>query len=146
MTALKIVEDNIKEYGWTQIGTETLYGLPFNYTIGLNECLNHPEIVIVGMSSLQAQQIIINIIEKINEGSSFKNGDIALGIISSSRFGCDLEIKFTDVITEFKYKNLCQAWYHYNGDFDAIQALWPDEMNKFPGDPGYNHRQQFILN
>jgi len=145
MPALEHVEEMIVEFGWTVVGTETRYNLPFSYTIGLNEKYNHPEIVIVGMNAETAHGILHAVVRCIEDGKTFVDNQESFDVIKSAHFGCDLPVRFSAVDDNYKARNLCQAWFHYDGTFEALQLLWPDEHNKFPGDTKYNHNEQFIL-
>lgn len=140
------IEEMITEHGWTVVGTGTKHGLPFSYTIGLCDNLDHPEIVIVGMGMRQAHTLLHVVVNLIKDGTKFEDGQESLEVIKSAHFGCGLPVRFSAVDDDYKARNLCQAWYHHGEKpFEALQMLWPDENNKFPGDSRYNHNEQFIL-
>ena len=146
--AHQYLEENIAEYGWTAVGTETHDGVPFLYTIGLTEKYNHPEVVITGIGMQQAKAIVDCAVKKIEDGRQFGVDEISDEVIIGSD-GSSVNVKFVSTNMHNRIRYMCQAYYHHDeNDFKALQLLWPDTSGVFPDNENFEEKfkSQFLLN
>jgi hypothetical protein len=138
--AHKHLEDNIDEFGWTAVGTQTEDGIPFLYTIGLMEKYNHPEIIVTGINMGQAKAIVDIAVSRIANGRQFGAGEISNEVIDGPD-GAEAKVKFVQTSLHCRMHYMCQAYYHHNeNDFQALQMLWPDTNGNFPGDGDFDEK------
>lgn len=137
--AVQFVQDMIEKVGWAVIGTEREKGGQYTYTIGLQQFCNSPEVIITGIDMNVAHSLLHGVVKNIVSGVVYNTDDIFTGIL-----GDDRPVKFNAVSKENRINLMCQAYYHNDmNDFRAIQMIWPDSNNKFPGDVGFNKKFKF---
>lgn len=71
----------IQEHGWTSIVTLGSDNGGLNvpllvYTVGLYENYGHPELLVSGLSSRSAMEILATIVERIKKGETFSHGRV----------------------------------------------------------------------
>ena len=86
------IKEKIVEHGWAVIGTATMSGTPFAYTVGLWKTFGHAEVLVVGLSGDVAKTVLNNVGERIRSRDRFKLGYFYVGIIEK------FDVKFLDVV------------------------------------------------
>ncbi len=121
------VEADIEKHGWHVLSV--LGGdLPnFSYTIGFTETLNHPEILMSGLSTKLMHQLLNDIGKLIEKGNSFNSGDTCDEVIKGYM------VKFLTVDNSNINEYFRAANSHYGDcNFEALQCVWPDQYGDFP--------------
>jgi len=120
------VDKDIAKYGWHVLSVACEDSPSFSYTVGFEETLSHPEIIISGLSIELMHQLLNDIGELINQGSSFKGGDLSNDVVSG------LPVKFIEVRESVLSEYLRVAQTHYeNKSFRALPCVWPGEEGLF---------------
>lgn len=124
---------DIKAYGWTIVSVfaDADHGVPsFSYTTGLSAS-GHGELLVLGLSSEVAHQILNTIAEKIiNKQLSGVHMETIVGVANASlrlkTSGCEGEL-FVKYAAEFAAKNALPL--------SVFQVEYPDVNGRFPDDP-----------
>lgn len=126
------VIDDIREYGWHVVGVEADEDGPaFAYSVGIQQTLNHPEIIVFGLNDPETMMYIINTVgDEIRKGASFEDWHESDEILNG--YSC----VFRWVSTESYPDYLGYAkWYYQPEGFDALQCIWPDKQHRYPWHP-----------
>lgn len=121
---------DIQEYGWHVVkvmadGTEP----GFSYSIGIYKSLGLPEIVIVGLPSDLAHQLINLIGSDLKKGKSYQSGDYYDDIIENYKCYM-LEVEKSRFKEYFGYG----TWYYKGDNFPVLQCIYPSKDNIYPWD------------
>lgn len=103
----KVDEDN-KKYAWHVLSVACDDSPGFSYTVGFEQTLNHPEIIMSGLSSDLMHQLLNDIGELIKSGSQFKSGDLSNEVVKG------FPVKFIAVNDEIRSNYLRVAEVHYD--------------------------------
>ncbi len=129
----KIIENNIKEFGWHCLNV--FYpddGKPeFTYSIGFEETYNHPEIMMFGLEADKSHHMLADIAHDIKNGVILKT-DVRLKNV----IGGDYEVMFKEIKQESFGQYLGTAVDYYEKPFRAWVMLWPDKHNILPTESG----------
>jgi hypothetical protein len=133
-----LVRSRIAEYGFmvqkvAGMGSDERWP-QFAYTVGLT-AMGHPEILCHGLPLDSAQSFLIEIGDRVRNGSVFSGGMTTREL---TRDGLPLTfIEATDT------SDLVVGAMIY-GSVRALQLVWPDPQGRFPWEPGciMNHDQQ----
>lgn len=130
-THLVAVRDHIATYGWhVQAVFAGPARLGWVYTIGFGDSLDHPDMVVYGLSDEVATVLLNGIGDALAEGRTFRLGE---------RYGDflgDIDIEFRETLPRWSPAHFGKAndWY---GSYPTMwQVVLPDRENRFPGDPG----------
>lgn len=149
MSMIRVHEDirkAIAEKRHQVIGTETMNGRPFCYSIGL--CAKGmPELIIIGLQPEIGCMAINALAEKMEDHlkkseslSPFRNGKKV-----DIDFTFPLRVDWLDLpekiyaLTEF----MCQLGHYITGPegVEIVQIVMPDPQGVFPGEEGYDERK-----
>jgi hypothetical protein len=128
---------NIREHGCA-IVTITDADPAFAFSIGLFLNYNHPELMIFGLSSDAARDVIDYIREHVSEGRKFTDGEVC-----DDLFTGDDKICFWQVPVEAyrKYFGTARWFYGKSGlAFPCLQIIWQDASHRFPWEAGCDPR------
>lgn len=124
---------DIIDFGYQTINVSDDLGLPFSYTVGLFRTFNHPEIIISGLRSEIANQLLSDIALKLKKGVHRQEDKTYDDLIDG--FPCVFK-----KVQRYNYDEyLGRAIWLYQGyEFPVLQCIWPSKDNKFPWENGYN--------
>ncbi len=128
------VLDDIAECGWSGIIIEDdNEGPAFEYTVSFMETLNHPEVIIFGMSRNAMHDILWGIHHAICGGRRFDEPGRYEDILE----GYPCEFRPVHELQHTEY--LGYAMWHRRhvgkiGTLEAMQCVWPDRQGRFPED------------
>jgi hypothetical protein len=123
---------DIAEYGWHVIGVFASDDEPaFSYSIGMTETLDHPEIIVVGLSLDLMHRMINDLGARIRSGESIKPGQPIVDVLEDAV--CIMHLVAKHHLREY----LGYAYRHYGGaSFEALQCFWPGKVSgRFPWEP-----------
>ena len=121
----KISED-VQKFGWHVLAVSCDSSPSFSYTIGFEESLNHPEVIISGLKIDLMHRLLNKIGTLIKQGRKFKNGDLSDELIKG------FPVKFVPVKESELPGFLGLAEAYYDGrEFNALQCIWPDKNGVF---------------
>lgn len=128
------VHDDIKKYGCHIIGVMESEDFPrISYSIGIEETLSAPEIVIVGLKTEVAQSVINDYYSRVKNGESFEGGKKYLGFLEG------FEVCFKIVTQKNIKEHMCWAdWYYNRKSFRALQLVYPSTSGVWPWDKEAN--------
>lgn len=112
----------------------------FGYSIGLFKQLEHPELIILGLSPESTGTILNDIKSQIINGTNFIEGVNYYGFLA------DLPIQFIKVQRSYYKDYLGYAGWYYKESFDfpVLQIVWPDKNGKFPWEIDFNKNFKFV--
>lgn len=128
--SINVMFDDVRNYGYHKIGvfSETGEDPEFAYTIGLSHVyIGQPEIVIFGLNTDIAFEIIDGVVDLISQGERF-----------------DIDVQSDDILEEItvRFVDFKRVWYpdfiqqaknFYGGDqFEVVMLVWPDSSGQFP--------------
>ena len=121
------VEKDIKKHGWHVLSVFGENMPSFSYTIGFEETLNHPEVIMSGLETDLMHHLLNDIGNLIKKGQSFSEGNTSNEVLK------DYLVKFVSVSEENiqEYLRAASAYYG-DGNFQALQCVWPDNQGRFP--------------
>ncbi len=123
--------DDIAQYGWHCVGilSEDEDG-PYSFSVGLFQTFGHPELVIFGLTSEVAHQILSIAVTAIRSGQPLDLTQPTDALLEG--YAC----RFVDVPKSEYYEHLGFARWYYRGDsFPACQVVYPSRGGHFPWDP-----------
>lgn len=127
------VSANIARYGWhcqMVFPVQGQPGTPFAYTVGLMERYEHPELLVSGLPSEIAHQVLALAVEAIQGGKFFMHGD------RSDRIARGYEVAFRTIPVNHSSYPLGMANLHYGRrDYTALQIVFQDAGHRYPWDP-----------
>jgi hypothetical protein len=111
---------------------------PFIYTIGLIETLQHPELIVFGLETSQAEILLEALVTSLRKGERFSAAEIRTIRIGTD----DRRVGFRPVHpTQYQFylgfamgycRHICRS-----RDLAAVQVFWPDGRGKFPFEAGF---------
>lgn len=136
-------------YGCCFVGDRTAAGLNTTYTVGLWNSFWHPEIICVGQPALVARLVLNLQAEQIAEGMPpVLNEPVAIGGSSPEPGESASQVLFRPCGDGAKRLHMPKAvWFHGNGEFSAIQMIWPDHQQRWPWEEGVSAQdaQQLLV-
>ena len=122
------VHDDIKKHGCHVMGVFEDEEYPsFSYSIGMEESVSSPEIIVVGLKHSLAQSIINNYHSRIKNGEVFGVGKKYPGFLGG------FEVCFIEISNENREELLCWAdWYYERKPFRALQMVYPNTSGVWP--------------
>ena len=71
------IQKQIEATGHSILGVDKSASKPsYAYTIGVSETYRHPELIVLGLATASAEQILGAVVEKIKGGEILANGDV----------------------------------------------------------------------
>jgi hypothetical protein len=126
--------DKIEEFGCMVLHVQNP-GEPrpaFSYTFGLHNSRGVPELVTCGLPSNVAQSALNSAADLIGEGVDLTQGR------QRDLIG-NVEVEFRPVDRKWIEELMLSAiWFNGNSEFKALQLIYPDLENRFPGEEGFN--------
>jgi hypothetical protein len=99
----------------------------FTYSIGLWTFRQVPEVIVVGMPTIHAQEMIVKYAELTASGCTFTPGQWSDEFVPGYRF------VFERVARRHYQEWFAKAFEFYpDGNFPALQLLWPDRQGNYP--------------
>jgi hypothetical protein len=133
--------DTVREFGWfrTNVLEETEH-IGFTYSTGWWLSINHPELVIFGIKSEIAGNVLWDLYREALAG-----GPVEVGVRTDRAFN-GLPAYAFEVSPEFYPEYLGWSRWFYGGDnFRCLQLVWPDPEGRFPwedeADPSFSKIQ-----
>lgn len=125
------VIDDIREFGWHCLhilGEGEHVG--YSFTVGLYQSYGHPELIIFGLSSQVAHDILAIAADAAKSGSPLDLTQ-ATDAFVEGYFSC-----FTEV-PKLEYREYVgfARWYYHGNDFPLYQIVWPSKSGVFPWHP-----------
>ena len=127
---------SVQVNGWHCIAVEESSNEPrFAYTIGLGVTFQHPEIVVVGLSTEIAHQLLADVADDLRKGircsADAKRDDLLEGLSVAFRPVHPTQIDARMGYTKAFYRNS-----HPGFAWAVLQLYWPDKRGHFPFEPG----------
>jgi len=123
---------DVKKYGWHVLNVFSDEGGPgWSYSVGLYHTLRHAEIVIIGLPSGIAHQLINDAGSQVREGESFADGTLSTELLQG--YSCT----FRSVPRSVHESYFGRAIDFYDGqDFPVLQLVYPDREGRWPWEEG----------
>ena len=123
--------DHITTHGWAVTG---VFGdeawASFSYSTGLTN-FSHPELVVTGLP-VNLAGIVINLVgERIRSGAVFTAGDQVNEVFDDDYPAAFITARTRDTERPLALSNLIYP------RCSALQIVWPDSLERFPWEPGY---------
>jgi hypothetical protein len=130
------IAEVVRQYGWYAASISD-HQLPFLYTIGLLQTLNHLEFIMFGADADNAHALFSQLVRDIRAGRSYAEP----GVYSVSIGGAERPVGFRRVhpTQHPLYLGFAMGYCRYigrMGELEAMQAFWPDGCGKFPFEVG----------
>lgn len=136
------IANDIAEYGCHVVLIPHFEGTPgWAFSVGLFERYGHPEIVVFGMSPENGHGLINYMMEQIQEGRTFADGDVADDLFEEehSRAG------FKGVDVRWFEAFLGTLVGHYGStDVPVLQLFWSDQTGKLPFEDAFNRELRYL--
>jgi hypothetical protein len=133
------MHSTIEQHGWMLM---SVFGdarhPPWTYTIGLSRRCSHPELVVVGLPSCCAGELLNRLGTRVDTGDRL---DVLAGgetTVEGSPY------RLVPVHPKQWGTDLFAAWLNYFGtigsvpDAAALQVVWADDAGHFPGHPDFD--------
>ncbi|MGY3456899.1 hypothetical protein ACVWW5_002349 [Bradyrhizobium sp. LM3.4] len=130
---------NVRNHGCHIVGIPDA-NPPFAFSIGLFLNYGHPELIIFGQRSENAQAIINLVRDRVAVGRTFVDGDICSDLLEN-----DYKLGFWQVPFKAYPEYLGTAvWFYSNSRlaFPCLQIIWQDVNRHFPWEGGMQSRCQ----
>ncbi len=120
------IQKDIDRYGISVIGTtEDVNGktIPMTYSVGANETLDLPEVILFGIPTEHAHVFINRYYRGLKEGTIYEPGK------DYSEFAEGFPTRFKNITSDQFKDHLCQALYYNENQGNvskAVQFLFPD--------------------
>lgn len=130
------IDAAVRQCGWFALAVND-HQPPFQYTIGFTQTCDHPELIIFGLDSESAYEILAAIYKRIGMGRSFVEPGIHPVTVDNQarRIGC----RPVDPTQHPLYLGFAMGYCRFRktiGALKAVQAFWPDGDGRFPFDVG----------
>lgn len=129
----KKMKESIAESGWSVISTSSEEeNITYSYTVGIYETYGLPEFVVVGLSQDVACSIIVEMVERIENGETLET---MKRYKSTHKEYEDDEFILIDIHEDRKKALMLIMDAYYGFSFDDVkvmQILWQDDNNRYP--------------
>lgn len=105
---------------------------PFTYSIGIEQSLGMPELIIIGLKSNVAHSAINECYRQMKEGGAIAPGTRVFGLLGGD-FECMIGEVSSEQVAEYMH---WASWLYKGQPFRAYQIIWPSTPGVFPWDPG----------
>jgi hypothetical protein len=124
---------NIEKYGLHVISVmEDDEHAPFSYSIGIEQSLGMPELIIIGLKSDVAHSAINECYRQMKEGGTIVPGTRVAGLLGGG-FECLVGAASPGQVAEYMH---WAKWLYKDRPFRACQIIWPSTTGVFPWEPG----------
>lgn len=103
----------------------------FAYSVGLFRNFGQPEIIIMGLPADRAHAIINLVRDEARAGRRFAEGDVTDALLVGYNVTFR-PVPIPQVIAHFGWA----IWFYENGEFPALQLIYPDREHRWPWEPG----------
>jgi hypothetical protein len=126
------VIDDVKRYGWHVVGVEDDdEGPGFAYSIGIQQTLDHPEIIVFGLKNAKTMMQVINVIgDEVRKGERFEDWHESDEVLDG--YSCMFRTVPKDAYREYLGYAM---WFYRPKTFDVLQCIWPDKQHRYPWHP-----------
>ena len=138
------VLDDIAKYGWHCLSILEEDGEPpWAFTIGLFQTWGHPELIIFGLKSTVAHQILNVVAKGLAENRRI---DLSRPSDDLLQNGSCVFVEVPD--SEYRERVGFARWYYEGNNFPLYQVVWPSREGYFPWHPkapdGFRLRQPVL--
>ena len=127
-----VIEGDIARVGWSLMGIGAGEDFPtFLYTVGLKD-YSLPDIIVVGLPPQWIGGFINEFIESLVEGKKLEMGKTYEDVLNG------FPVRVGAVSEEWKEELMTATGARHRDGFEAIQLIWADKNNNFPGDKDYD--------
>lgn len=130
------IAEIVREHGWFGANVNDA-DPPFMYTIGLMETLRHPEFIIFGLDSDEANALFECLIRDIRNGVSYAEPGVFTVTVGEDEHR--VGFRMVHETQHPLYLGFAMGFLTNigrMGELVAMQAFWPDRDGKFPFDVG----------
>ena len=123
--------DNIAEFGWhcAHILAEGEY-VEYSFTVGLFKSYGHPELIIFGLSSAIAHDVLSIAALAAQQGAPLDLSAPADALLHGHPC-CFVEVPASQY---YEHVGFCR-WYYQGNGFPLYQIVWPSRSGLFPWHP-----------
>jgi len=132
----ELFAEDVRAYGWSMASVSD-HKPPFQYTIGLMETLHHPEFIIFGLDSEEANALFSGLVRDIQTGRSFT--DAAVHKVNLGGKEHQVGLRRVHPTQHPLYLGFAMGFLTNIGrigELEAMQVFWPDKAGTFPFDVG----------
>jgi hypothetical protein len=124
---------DIEKYGLHVISVmEEGEHAPFTYSIGIEQSLGMPELIIIGLKSDVAHSAINECYRQMKEGAAIAPGARVADLLGGG-FECVIGEASFEHVAEYMH---WASWLYQGKPFRAYQIIWPATTGVFPWEPG----------
>ena len=105
---------------------------PFTYSIGIEQSLGLPELIIIGLKSDVAHSAINECYRQMKERGTIAPGVRVAGLLGVG-FECLIGEASSDRVADYMH---WANWLYKGASFRAYQIIWPSTTGVFPWEPG----------
>jgi len=125
--------NDVNRVGWSLVSIKDRPPR-FVYSVGMMHTLNHPEIIIFGLSNSLMGRLINGMGKSIRNGCRYEAAGLYEGLLEG------ISCKIISVAPRYHEVYLGYAMWHRRfvgriGSLRAVQCLWPDKEGRFADDP-----------
>lgn len=127
---------DIEKYGWTDISvfpTEDDPGISFSYSVGMLTH-DHPDMIVVGMSSQVAHGVLWSAYEAIQAGTRLFPDTYCDQVLEGLPVAI---VEVSDPLGDLAPMTMCNNLY---GEVEGVQIVWPDANSRFPWHEDFDER------
>lgn len=124
---------DIEKYGLHVISVmEDDEHAPFTYSIGIEQSLGMPELIVIGLKSNVAHSAINECYRQMKEKGAMTPGARVAGLLGGG-FECLIGEASSAKVAEYMH---WARWLYKGRPFRAYQIIWPSTSGVFPWEPG----------
>lgn len=121
-------------HGWHVVNVWPEQRTPgWAFTIGLEQTLSHPEIVVFGLDPELAHPLLNDVGEAIRGGQVYEAGHQYSGLLE----GIQLTFKPVDPTWYGPFLGTA-IWFNEGTSFNTLQLIWPDKNAFYPWQDGFD--------
>lgn len=105
---------------------------PFTYSIGIEQSLGMPEVIVIGLKSNVAHSAINECYRQMKEGGAIAPGARVSGLLGGG-FECLIGEASSEKVSDYMH---WASWLYKGQPFRAYQIIWPSTAGVFPWEPG----------
>ncbi|GJI93767.1 hypothetical protein RugamoR57_04850 [Duganella caerulea] len=105
---------------------------PFTYSIGIEQSLGMPELIVIGLKSNIACSVINECYRQMKERRAIAPGERIAGLLGGD-FECVIGEASAEQVADYMH---WASWLNKGGPFRAYQIIWPSTTGVFPWEPG----------
>jgi len=124
---------NVEQFGCSVVQVKASNaGAGWSYTVGVYDTSGRPEVITVGLREKTALVLLNEAAKQLRTGTDLTRGRHR-GMVG------EVECEFRPVDPKWvKHLMGWALWYYDHVEFPALQAVYPDLENRFPGESGFD--------